>query len=634
MRRQFIMMLIMLVCATWLVQAQSTVETELLRAINDARFQNGIAPLIFNEQLQQAAQAHTEDMARNARLSHTGSNGSQFWERIQATGYRVTSGAENVLSRPDVNPQAAFMQWYESPPHRQNLLNAAYAEAGIGIATATDGTVYMSLVLATREGVLPVSLPTQTPTALLPTVSPTIVSTPLPTALPTRTIAPTDVRIATIVAPLPTNTAQPDMPVIRALATNTPLPTATPRPLPDLRLVYDDASFTLTNVAGRPLNLTNLVFEGETASLRATRWDTEFLSQPLGGFTADDCLQVWIATRAIEPKPEGCRFRHGWLAVGEDEQFWLNTDRFVVLNGTRRIAVCDVSVAACEVNMNADLAGIPLPEPPSATIQPADLRLTYDAQSLTLVNVSGRPLNLRGLRFNSSSGEMLVERWDTAFLSQPLEAFSAGDCLQVWGLEMTDLIAKPLDCQIRHAWIAVGDSYDFWREADAFTVSLGDVTLTRCLTSRDTCDFVLDVGDSAATVSVSALSAEPQSVQAASIRLVVAEESLTLINMSSSELDVSNLRFVSRERQFSASRWNVAQLSRPLTALPAGDCLQVWPVGMEWQASPQDCAVRHAWVAVSQSENVWQDTRVFEVWNGDTLINTCETRVLVCDVSL
>jgi uncharacterized protein YkwD len=36
--------------------------------------------------------------------------------------------------------------WMESPTHRENILDRSYSSAGVGVATARDGRVYVTQI--------------------------------------------------------------------------------------------------------------------------------------------------------------------------------------------------------------------------------------------------------------------------------------------------------------------------------------------------------------------------------------------------------------------------------------------------------------------------------------------------------
>lgn len=623
------------------VLAQDDVAFGILTHANTTRADIGISALAFNAQLQEAAQRHSSDMAVHDTLTHVGSDGSQFWERIQDTGYALSTGAENVLARGDTNPQLAFEQWFNSEAHRLNMLNSDYLEVGIAYARAASGRYYFTMVLASRSGITPISqvtatntaLPTNTftPPTLVPTntfIPPTLAAsnTPLPVPTLTLTPQPTDPLAATIAAPLPTNT-QSVVTQVTTIVTNTPIPAPTESVPPDIRLTYDYDSLTLLNISGKPLNLSNIIFESSSGSMRAMRWDTEFLTQSLSGFSDEDCLQVWSLGIDSLPKPDDCRFRHSWISVNEDAAFWRNAETFTIRNGDERVGICLVVDGVCEVNLST-----PIDENLTILGTPTGihLRFVYDANNFALINVSGRALDIRGITFRSDSGEMPIERWDTEFLTQSLTTFRSGDCLQVWGFEIgEDVLAAPDECIVRHGWVVVGDDFDFWRNADNFTIERYGVVIGQCSTSENICEVSLsaDFG-----------SAENNSTQATvattDIRLFISDTSVTLMNTSDSLLDISRLTFESDSGIFEATRWEIAELSQPLYAIPPEGCLQVWSVGGEYIAAPRACAIRHAWIAVSFDAQFWFNTNTFTVRSGEQVITTCETRAAICDFDL
>jgi uncharacterized protein YkwD len=624
------------------LNAQSGVANEILNRLNADRVAQGIPPLLWNANLAEAAQRHSDDMATNTMLSHEGADGSRFWERMSAAGYDLTAGAENVLLRPDASASGAYDQWWNSAPHRSNMLNPDYVEVGIAYSVAADGTHYFTMLLGNRAGISAPPLPataTPAPPGATPTVTPLpLTSTPLPPPTATRTLVPTDVIVATIIAPVPTNLPATVAPAnanpIQTFATSTPRPqpTATPtQPPPDIRLLYDSQSLTLINVSGGVLNLTNLVFESRNSRLEAQRWNIEALSQPLSGFTDDDCLQVWGLDVSFLPKPAGCETRHAWVTVNEAGKFWQNANTFTVRNGSQRVGLCDVAAGVCDVNLSTSLDAT-LVDPVTRQSLP-DLRFIYTPDSFTLVNVSGRRIDLRGIQFQSDSGSMSVSRWNTEFLTQPLFDFTPGDCLQVWGLAARTILSAPASCEVRHAWLSVGDDADFWR--DDFTVIRDGVRIGRCLVTDTVCEVSLDADFGTIEMPDNTSSpAQNPATGAFDVRLTIDENGFTLLNTSGAALDLTGLAFESDGGVFPVSRWQTDALTRPLNNFSAGDCLQAWEVGGEYQAAPAACRLRHAWVAVGQDAQFWQNARTFRVRVGGNVLTTCETRSPVCEFNM
>lgn len=113
----------------------STFESRLLELINAERESRGLRAYRLQSQLQSAARRHSQDMACNGFLSHTGSDGSSVRDRVEQEGYDWSWIGENIFATSDTSssaPQRAFDWWMNSAPHRANLLSPNYTEIGLG----------------------------------------------------------------------------------------------------------------------------------------------------------------------------------------------------------------------------------------------------------------------------------------------------------------------------------------------------------------------------------------------------------------------------------------------------------------------------------------------------------------------
>lgn len=97
-----------------------------------------------NAQLNAAALSHCIDMRDNVQgLSHTGSNGSNAGQRIEAQGYSWSAWGENIALG-QTSEQEVFNSWMSSTQgHCENIMNGNFTE--IGIARVGN---YWTLVLA------------------------------------------------------------------------------------------------------------------------------------------------------------------------------------------------------------------------------------------------------------------------------------------------------------------------------------------------------------------------------------------------------------------------------------------------------------------------------------------------------
>ncbi len=104
----------------------------------------GLNPLVFNQQLQGAAQTHADNMSSNNFFSHTGSDGSSVGDRVTAQGYTWGMVGENIAQGQTTTGEA-LTGWQNSPGHNAILLHAAPTEFGFAWA---PGNYWVMVVAA------------------------------------------------------------------------------------------------------------------------------------------------------------------------------------------------------------------------------------------------------------------------------------------------------------------------------------------------------------------------------------------------------------------------------------------------------------------------------------------------------
>jgi uncharacterized protein YkwD len=123
--------------------------------VNTIRRARGLKKLRSNRRLRLTAQAHARDMVARGYFAHESPGGTGLAARLRKARYRADRAAENIGAGSDslATPLAMMISWMESPPHRANLLERAYDEAGVGVALGFpgggDGATY-TLDLGTR----------------------------------------------------------------------------------------------------------------------------------------------------------------------------------------------------------------------------------------------------------------------------------------------------------------------------------------------------------------------------------------------------------------------------------------------------------------------------------------------------
>ena len=112
----------------------------VLELVNQARSEEGLAPLTLNEQLNIAADSHSQSMAVNDFFSHQDpTDNSSGGDRIEETGYEWSFWGENVAAGYST-PEQVVDGWLNSPGHRANILNENFTEIGIGYEFLEDDT--------------------------------------------------------------------------------------------------------------------------------------------------------------------------------------------------------------------------------------------------------------------------------------------------------------------------------------------------------------------------------------------------------------------------------------------------------------------------------------------------------------
>jgi uncharacterized protein YkwD len=113
----------------------------VLCLVNRARIRHGLVAFDESPQLRRSATGHSLDMVSRDYFSHDGPSGSTLGTRVASAGYlaRVSSFivGENIGGgggRRAGSPIAVFRSWMHSPPHRANILDPDFHDAGVGVA--------------------------------------------------------------------------------------------------------------------------------------------------------------------------------------------------------------------------------------------------------------------------------------------------------------------------------------------------------------------------------------------------------------------------------------------------------------------------------------------------------------------
>jgi hypothetical protein len=115
-------------------------EAEFIMMINDIRADSSLNVLATDARMMVAARRHATDMATNDFLSHIGSDGSTFYERLADAGYDWPLGEVIVVGTGASTVASMFQMWVDDDPHRAVILHPDCTHVGAGWATRPSGT--------------------------------------------------------------------------------------------------------------------------------------------------------------------------------------------------------------------------------------------------------------------------------------------------------------------------------------------------------------------------------------------------------------------------------------------------------------------------------------------------------------
>ncbi len=106
-------------------------EKELFAAVNQARRNQGMAPLHWNDSLAAAARHHAAVMAEHRSVQHGFEGEPSLPARVNQTGAHFSWLSENVTQ--GSGAESIHAQFMESPRHRANILDTDMNSVGVGV---------------------------------------------------------------------------------------------------------------------------------------------------------------------------------------------------------------------------------------------------------------------------------------------------------------------------------------------------------------------------------------------------------------------------------------------------------------------------------------------------------------------
>ncbi|MBI2892300.1 MAG: CAP domain-containing protein [Deltaproteobacteria bacterium] len=113
-------------------------EQDLFDAINDARRENGLDPVVIDERLLCAARNHARDVGGSGACGHVGADGSWPWDRAQACGYPQDDWTVNEIAAGPgfTSGDEAVWGWSQSPGHWAAIVHTEATSLGVGVESS------------------------------------------------------------------------------------------------------------------------------------------------------------------------------------------------------------------------------------------------------------------------------------------------------------------------------------------------------------------------------------------------------------------------------------------------------------------------------------------------------------------
>ena len=131
------------------VIAQSSRESEVFELVNRERSKARLTSLAWDDRLARIARDYSRQMAREGFFDHYDPEGKTVTDRALAARIRDWSSIGENLFMCEEHPyfaSTAIRGWLKSRTHRTNMLDRSWTATGIGIATAHDGSIFITQV--------------------------------------------------------------------------------------------------------------------------------------------------------------------------------------------------------------------------------------------------------------------------------------------------------------------------------------------------------------------------------------------------------------------------------------------------------------------------------------------------------
>lgn len=89
--------------------------------------------VVWNTELENIAETHSVDMDFMDNMTHTGSDGSSFVDRLYTANYTGWNTAAENIAKGYITEEAVVEGWIESEGHCKNIMNGDFSKMGVSI---------------------------------------------------------------------------------------------------------------------------------------------------------------------------------------------------------------------------------------------------------------------------------------------------------------------------------------------------------------------------------------------------------------------------------------------------------------------------------------------------------------------
>ncbi|HHT37872.1 MAG TPA: LysM peptidoglycan-binding domain-containing protein [Mollicutes bacterium] len=118
-----------------------SLETEVIRLVNEERRRAGRPALVENSELSRIGRIKSNDFISNNYFSHNSPTYGTPFDMLRSFGISFTAAAENI-AKGQGTATDVMNTWMNSQGHRANILNTTYNQIGVGVARDNNGVLY------------------------------------------------------------------------------------------------------------------------------------------------------------------------------------------------------------------------------------------------------------------------------------------------------------------------------------------------------------------------------------------------------------------------------------------------------------------------------------------------------------